>query len=211
MTMNDKATSSIFSVIAPVLAGLVAGVVASLIVSARTRPERTRVTDTFETPTVDIESGTSTRESPRAAPYQEREERDERSPTPSLNQEAPPLPSFEERRRHNEEAHQAAIERHRSESPDPSWAPRGIATVSKALTAMAPTAAFSFRKVDCRTTSCSAEIEWPTFGDARTHYTELLVGDYEDVNCARQIVVPDRVDPSLPTTATLVLDHCVGR
>jgi hypothetical protein len=61
------------------------------------------------------------------------------------------------------------------------------------------------RGVDCRTTLCTATLEWPSFVDARNGFRSILHSQ-DRANCGREILLLDSEDPSAPYQATAVLD-----
>lgn len=65
-------------------------------------------------------------------------------------------------------------------------------------------------KTECRSTRCSATVEWPTYGEAVKTFTELLHHSYQ-ANCVRHTLLPDPEpgDFDVPYQATVIFD-CAG-
>lgn len=101
--------------------------------------------------------------------------------------------------------HDAAIARHWQEPSDPTWSSKSAASLEHDLGELARTAKFEVGRVDCRTTSCLGVIEWASYGEARSGFEKLLVQRY-DVNCAREIYLPEPNDPNARYEATVVFD-----
>ncbi len=80
---------------------------------------------------------------------------------------------------------------HQSEPRDNAWATPKERAISGTIERMAakPGAAFSLVAVDCRTTSCVAQLQWPSEGAARAGLHDLL-NSSGDIGCARQISLP---------------------
>jgi hypothetical protein len=57
----------------------------------------------------------------------------------------------------------------------------------------------------CKTTTCSAALEWPSYDEAMKSYDALLHGDFR-ANCARGILLPEPEDRTLPYRGRLLLD-----
>jgi hypothetical protein len=134
-----------------------------------------------------------------------------RFPTPAPPEAQPhssPRPSREEARALVSSLHAERVNRHMQDSVDPVWSAHAEATVGTTLAAMAKQDNFTVNKVECRRTSCLADIGWTNLGEARRTYHDLLHGHYGDVNCARELLLPDNGDPANPVNAQLVLDHC---
>jgi hypothetical protein len=108
-------------------------------------------------------------------------------------------------------SHAAAIDAHWQERSDASWAPRATDATHRDLEGIAVQAEvpFEIMDVDCRSTTCLAELEWSSYGAAVGGYPDLLHHAYA-LDCARRIVLPE------PATshddryrASLVID-CTG-
>jgi hypothetical protein len=204
-----------FPKLLPILGGVVSGALVSLFVSTRMhgtapppRPElverdgRAAVPSWRGLPDVAVDPRVGDLSSRVAA-------LEKRGLAGSATEEAPPpIPDVEASRTRAQEAHRAAIERHQSESADPGWARHAVSAVGDTLTKLGQEKGFTFGKVDCRSTSCTASIGWPNRGDASRTYADLLHASYGDVNCRREILIPDDADPALPVEATFVLSGC---
>lgn len=73
---------------------------------------------------------------------------------------------------------------------------------------IAQTSSFELVQTECRTTSCLATMQWPTYGKAQAEWRKLLHHGYQ-ANCSREITLPEPSDETAPYQATLVLD-CEG-
>ena len=106
------------------------------------------------------------------------------------------------------ERHLQAIAAHKASPVDETWARAAQTSVATSLDKLAARSGFSVNTVECRSSSCLAEIGWPSYHGALSTYENLLVEPYEP-NCATEIVLPDPADQGAAYSATLVLD-CSG-
>jgi len=104
-----------------------------------------------------------------------------------------------------EQAHRAAIERHRSEPLNRRWASTTSAAFSTDYSSVKDTT-FAVKEVDCRSTTCALEFEWPSHEAAVAEWKRTLIQPTQ-ANCGRRIVVP-QADPGQtgPVRATLIAD-----
>jgi hypothetical protein len=102
--------------------------------------------------------------------------------------------------------HDDSIARHRAQPVDPTWAPAAAQSIRQELAELEARQAFSVFEVDCRSDSCIATMEWPTYRDAAATYAELVHHYYEEVNCLRRLILPEPEDKDAPFQATLVFD-----
>jgi hypothetical protein len=116
-----------------------------------------------------------------------------------------PEPSFEELKAATIRQHQDRIQTHKQQTSDPSWGPATGALLRRDLTALAESSSFSVVEADCRTTSCTGTVEWPSYGNALAEWRRLLHHPYEP-GCSRAITLPEPADTSAPYQATVVLD-----
>lgn len=108
--------------------------------------------------------------------------------------------------RNAEEKHDALVEESLAESLDRPWATHAEASLSRDLVRLGDSS-FDVSSVACRTTSCVATLEWPSFNEATMSYNRLVTHDYE-VNCTRTITLPEPEDPLAPYEAKLVIYEC---
>ncbi len=97
------------------------------------------------------------------------------------------------------------LEQHAREAVDPSWSDHAEARFYEDLDAMAGDGAFRTVVVDCRSESCTAEVEFETFGAATRGFVGLLTAEYSE-NCGTKTVLDDPLDPAEPYRATILYD-----
>ena len=105
-------------------------------------------------------------------------------------------------------AHDASIAKHRADSVDPAWGPQSSILLRTALEGLGKINHFSVSNVDCRNASCTADVRWVSLEEARRTYGYLLTGDYGELSCSAEILLPDRGEPEQPVEVTLVLNGC---
>jgi hypothetical protein len=109
-------------------------------------------------------------------------------------------------REYNE--HKSLLEAHDKEAKDPKWAKEAERQIGDALGAFASAEGHSAKvgPVDCRTTSCTAPVRWPTRAAALVE-ASAFVEKTADAKCARRISLPpDDSDKNGPQEATMYLD-----
>ena len=196
----------------PVVAGVAAGVLTSLAASSRTPPTRPAVVMTTPrleaapsaprppsgaTPSTDL---TPELDRLRARVGQlEARERLGADPAPSL----PAAERIQQSRRFHEEEERTALDRHARESADPRWSPRAARSLEGDLERLQELTRGRAVRVDCRTTTCVATMEWATHAEAVATYAHLLHADY-GVNCTRSILLHQPEDAARPYQARLV-------
>ena len=92
-----------------------------------------------------------------------------------------------------ERAFAESIRSHRQEHKDSAWSGEFEGAIGRSLSTLSSAHGFSTTAIDCRTESCVATIEWPTYADAMLQWKAVLLGT-SDVPCARMLLLPD--DPS---------------
>jgi hypothetical protein len=109
------------------------------------------------------------------------------------------------------DAHNALLDRHDVEPRDGAWASKEEKEVGAKLEVLseAMNHAFVFRSVECRTSSCVAQLEWPTQNAAKGSLTSLL-SQSGDTRCAREIAFPP-ADGAGPYPASFYLDCAEDR
>jgi hypothetical protein len=120
--------------------------------------------------------------------------------------ESPPDPA--QARRDAAQAHRRLLERHAAEGVDPSWSRQASTMLSADLKGGvgANTNKFSIGAVDCRTTSCTAQIEWPSYGDA-VQSLQAVFQRPISMNCTQQVTLADEpADVTLPYRTTAFFD-----
>jgi len=93
--------------------------------------------------------------------------------------------------------HHKALDLYAQEGSDPAWAPATEKTILADLKTAASAGGFDVRTVNCRTTMCVADIQFPTYGNARTGWSRLM-GAPNQSRCAFEIVL----DPAPSDTGT---------
>jgi hypothetical protein len=88
--------------------------------------------------------------------------------------------------------HEEAVRAHEREPYDPAWSRASSQTLQANLDALAKDRALGFKVVDidCRTTTCIGSLEWGSYGQAAAQWQSVLNHPY-DVNCAREVTLPD--------------------
>jgi hypothetical protein len=106
------------------------------------------------------------------------------APAPPSEQ---PRPTPEESRRFHTERTNAMLERFRGESVDAVWSERSSRSVRAALSANRERLGVNRFSVECRSTMCVAEVEWPSHSDAQRYYADVAVLRMSEMNCATSI------------------------
>jgi hypothetical protein len=121
--------------------------------------------------------------------------------------------STAESKRYHEELHTKAIAEAKAEPIDRAWASSTEATVQTDLGTVAAASAsrgMSVVGVECRTNHCLATLQWPSFTAASAGYFGVLHGRLQ-VNCAREILLPEPADVTATYEATAVFDCSESR
>jgi len=122
---------------------------------------------------------------------------------------APPPPSGSAREAptplETQQRYETRLREHAAEPVDPTWS-RATATLIEA-DVLGQSGSMSFRlgRVDCRTTSCTAELEWPSLGEADREYLSLVHFPYR-ANCSRTVLLPPPSQAEGPLRAQMFLD-----
>ncbi len=95
-------------------------------------------------------------------------------------------------------AHDAAL-------ADASWAPEATRSFARDLDALSVGASFRFVEADCRTSTCTATVEFEDYDKAIADFESLLHHDYA-VNCTRQVILPEPADPGVAYRARVLFD-----
>jgi hypothetical protein len=109
------------------------------------------------------------------------------------------------------EEHARFIAQHDAERRDGPWASNEERALRVTLGELSEKMkrAFSFESVDCRTSTCVAELVWPSETAARVGLQDLLVGSAA-AGCGREIAYPPATGEG-PYGASLVLDCAEAR
>lgn len=101
--------------------------------------------------------------------------------------------------------HAETIREHRAEALDPSWGPATVPVLKKDFERAQGLGKFEVGAVDCRTTTCSVALKWPSLGAAKSHYTHAI-GASLRIGCSKTVVIPDEANADGSVDATLMLD-----
>jgi hypothetical protein len=105
----------------------------------------------------------------------------------------------------SQQRYETRLHQHAAEPVDPTWS-RATATLIEAdLLGQAGGMNFRLGRVDCRTTSCTAELEWPSLGEADREYLSLVHFPYR-ANCSRTVLLPPLSKAEGPLRAQMFLD-----
>ena len=103
--------------------------------------------------------------------------------------------------------HIALLAAHNREGVDGHWTARANQLFEGDLEKASTAGSFRVLGVDCRTTTCTTQIEWPSYAVARERYGQLLQQNYQ-MNCAREVYLepPDPSAEDKPFQATAYFD-----
>jgi hypothetical protein len=123
------------------------------------------------------------------------------------DQKQPPAPPQDIARDQakNFAAHAASIEAHRRDKVDPGWARDVERAYNDDLQAISRDSQFRLLNVNCRTTSCIAELEFANFNIANQNWSKVLHRRYKTA-CGTEISIPPTDKPDEPYRATVVFD-----
>jgi hypothetical protein len=118
-----------------------------------------------------------------------------------------PAPSHEEWAEHHRRLHADAIELHRGDARDPEWAHATERTLGGDLNKVGaqPVGTFELMSIDCKTTSCLANLRWRSYGEAVNGFAGALHFNYS-LPCGTRILLPEPVNPEQSYEATLIFD-----
>jgi hypothetical protein len=104
--------------------------------------------------------------------------------------------------------HQSLVYAHQASRRDPAWSRRTEGTFNAKLTELGTQRGFQLVDVDCRESSCTALVEWPTYTAAVSGYPDILHEDYDGMTCHREALLPEPPRPNDPYRATVVFSDC---
>jgi hypothetical protein len=138
------------------------------------------------------------------------------APVPTLNWKpgsgpsSPPrqnsLPDIQELRARDVRAHRAAIERHQQEPVDQLWSQPSARRLREFLSALPTHSNFAVRSVDCRTSTCVAELRFPTYAVAQSTWRSIL-NIPNPLGCGTEITLEDP-QPAAPSYDLSVVYDC---
>ena len=99
--------------------------------------------------------------------------------------------------------HEQAIDRHWKEPDDPSWARPIEKKLEKEFDEVGANAGFSLVKTDCRTESCVAVTEWPSYGSAMQNWMSVITHRY-NVNCGVEVMLQEPTNAAARYQTTVV-------
>jgi hypothetical protein len=200
-----------FRTAATILAGLAAGAVASVAVSELR--DRHRADPAASVSPVEVRPALDPMERARqmmtearlhaleaAARQPDREREPERPPSPNAATDEAAHPAD------TRAYHEARVAEHGREALDRTWAAKTEGLVGKALGASSAAHRFQTVALDCRSVTCAATLEWPSYGDALGTMEDLLHGPF--VPCGRQVVMPEPTDPAARYQTTVLYHDC---
>lgn len=95
--------------------------------------------------------------------------------------------------------------RFQQEGVDPNWAPAAAAMMREDLQTLSAQLGAEVESVQCRTTVCEIDLQWPSVGALGNAPSALAQGRYR-LNCTRTVFNLPAEDPNAPYKATLFLD-----
>jgi hypothetical protein len=105
--------------------------------------------------------------------------------------------------------HHSRLEDHMREPIDPSWAGEAQHAYERDLRRLALDAGFGLRSVDCRTTTCTADLTFASYGDARTSMQKIM-GYRWSLSCLKEMHLDSVADGSSSTYCTTIYFDCTG-
>jgi hypothetical protein len=151
-----------------------------------------------QTTRIVVERGTSSVDEQRLAALEQRLA-ELAPPAPSGSARAAPTPLESQRR------YEARRQQHAAEPVDPTWSRSTASLIEADVLEQAGSMSFRLGRVDCRTTSCTAELEWPSLAEADQEYLSLVHFPYR-ANCSRTVVLPPPSKAGGPLRAEMLLD-----
>lgn len=133
------------------------------------------------------------------------------STTPDLAAAPPRVPDLspEEAAARNRDRHRTAIADHDREPIDPKWGPATKRAFEEDLAKLAGDGHFEVARVDCRTTTCVADVTFGNYGAAVRDWKQLLMGRYS-TNCGREVLLDDAPQDGAAKFSTTVVFDCLN-
>ena len=100
---------------------------------------------------------------------------------------------------------QSAVAMHNAEAVDRAWAQRTSVILESDIAQASKGLNMKVGKLDCRTTTCMARVEWTSRGNASNEYTALLHHSYR-ANCGRSVLIDDEPGANGKATGTLLMN-----
>jgi hypothetical protein len=124
---------------------------------------------------------------------------------PAAPSAPPSRPDPEELKQAVLQQHQLRLDAHQRQPIHPTWAPEATRAFSTDFSALTQGQQFTVRSIDCRSTSCIARVEWPSYAEAAANYHLLLQHSYT-LDCTRSLLLPEPEDPERAYEASLILE-----
>jgi len=99
----------------------------------------------------------------------------------------------------------ARLQQHASEPIDANWSRSASGSFTDDLQQLASAQRFQLINTDCRSSSCSATVQWSDYGTAASNYTALL-HQQTQLGCAREMVLPEPTNREAPYQASVLYD-----
>lgn len=122
---------------------------------------------------------------------------------------APParhVPGPAELEKAHEQRHENLVANHKRAPVDATWAPSAERRLSTGLGKLAARDGFTVRGVNCRTTTCTADIEWSSYGAAQKTFRSILVEERTELNCKAEVFIPMPSNLEAPYRSTAMYD-----
>ncbi len=154
----------------------------------------------------------SAQESARVSALEQRLAALEQRPMPAVQTNAPTLGAAakdpETAAADERATFQGALDAHELEPRNTPWGNRASPELTADLGKLAQQGNFSLDRVDCRASTCTAEVDWASEAEARAGWHALLTYEY-GVNCQRNVLLREEPDARGRTHADLIFD-CTG-
>lgn len=191
------------SAIYAIVAGVVAGVVTSVALRSKPAPPQAP-TDTGPAPPpmpaqvfVPAGGGPAMNLGKLSARVHALEER-------STGDASAPDQSEEDLHQQAEQQWQATLDAHKREGVDAPWAEKAAPALTRSLNANLPKSA-QLVELECRTTTCSATIEWTSYKSAKDAARALVSAPLYEENCGETMHFTDAAGDG-PYRTTMLLD-----
>ena len=103
--------------------------------------------------------------------------------------------------------HAGFLDAHNRESQDPKWSASAQHAISARLSELVSGSGGNILAVDCRTTTCVADIEWPSFDAANAGgFRKLAQQAFYEENCYRELWADFATDPKASYSVKLVFN-----
>lgn len=114
-------------------------------------------------------------------------------------------PDLEEARREARRLHDELLQRHRDEPVDRGWSGQAETLLRSDLGALAEGRSYHLTSLECKTSSCVATLEWPSYATAPQEAVGVIAAPHH-VNCATSVWTPPPDDPATSYRAEVFFD-----